>query len=201
VDLFRFAQQPRSSYEVLVDGTTADAGPLMVERLAGDNSTVLETAAPAGVATGLSRSLRWRNPLPAAVLNQHVRVRTAGCTGGCAADDAYRICVYETTYRIARFNNSGGQVTVLLIQNPTSAAVAGSAYFWSAGGALIHEQPFTLGAHSLLSLNGASVPALGGRSGSITVAHDAPFGSLAGKAVSIEPSAGFSFDSAMERVP
>jgi hypothetical protein len=40
----------------------------------------------------------------------------------------------------------------------------------------------------------ASVPGLAAQSGAITIAHDAPFGMLAGKMVALEPSTGFSFD-------
>ena len=47
----------------------------------------------------------------------------------------------------------------------------------------------------------ATVPGLAGASGSITIANDAPYGALAGKAVSLEPSAGFSFDTRMDPRP
>jgi hypothetical protein len=39
------------------------------------------------------------------------------------------------------------------------------------------------------------VPAL---SGSVTVIHDGSYGTLAGKAVSLEPATGFAFDSLLE---
>jgi hypothetical protein len=45
------------------------------------------------------------------------------------------------------------------------------------------------------------VPSLVGQSGSITVAHDAPYGVLTGKAVALEPSSGFSFDTPMQTRP
>ena len=44
----------------------------------------------------------------------------------------------------------------------------------------------------------ATVAALSGQSGSVTVAHDGPFGAIAGKAVALEPATGFAFDSPME---
>ena len=62
----------------------------------------------------------------------------------------------------------------------------------------MHEQPFTLAAHASLTLNTSSIPALYARSGSITMAHDAPYGGLTGKAVAIEAATGFSFDSVIE---
>ena len=49
----------------------------------------------------------------------------------------------------------------------------------------------------LFSLNTSSVLVLQGQSGSVTVAHDGPYGTLSGKAVAVEPATGFTFDTAM----
>ena len=105
---------------------------------------------------------------------------------------------FDTTCAIPRFNNSGTQNTVLLLQNPTSRPVTIVASFWSEAGALLatHAPP-SIPAHGLLVLDTATLPQLAGASGSITIANDAPYGTLAGKAVSLEPSTGFSFDSVM----
>jgi hypothetical protein len=196
VNVFRFAQQPQSSYEVLVDATSGDIGPgLLVERLDSDNTTVLQTGGPVG--TGQTIGLRWQNALPTAVLNQHIRVRSNGCTVGCGTDDVYRIRVYDTTYSVPRFNNSGTQITVLIIQNPGSAAVNGNIRFWSAAGALLSTRSFSLAARATMALNGSTIAELAGKSGSITVSHDGGFGALTGKAVALEPSTGFSFDTPM----
>jgi hypothetical protein len=200
VDFYRLAQSPRSSWEIVVDGTSGDVGPgVLVERLASDNSTVLQTATANG--TGSSVSLRWENPVATAVSSQHIRVRSAGCTVQCGADDVYRIRSYETTYTIPRFNNSSTQVTIVIVQNPTGQAVSGRLYFWDAAGALLHTQPFNIPAHGLFQLNAASVPVLQGRTGSITVANDARYGALAGKAVALESGTGMSFDSPMAAKP
>ncbi|HET9315327.1 MAG TPA: hypothetical protein VFQ51_07030 [Vicinamibacteria bacterium] len=44
-------------------------------------------------------------------------------------------------------------------------------------------------------------PELDGVNGSITIASDAPCGTLVGKAVALEPTTGFSFDSPMTLRP
>jgi hypothetical protein len=194
VDLYRLAQAPRSSYEVVVDGASGDLGPgLLLERLASDNVTVAQSGASTG--TGSSVSLRWENTVAAPVASQHIRVRSGGCTLACGADDAYRIRVYETTSAIPRFNNSATQATVVLLQNPTSQTVSGRVYFWDAAGAVLDTRPFDIAPRGLFVLSAATVPALQGRSGSITVTSNARYGALAGKAVSLESSTGFSFDS------
>ena len=199
-DLYRLAQAPRSSYEVVVDGASGDVAPgLLLERLASDNVTVLQSGTPSG--TGSSVSLRWENTVGAPVAGQHIRVRSGGCTLACGADDVYRIRAYDTTYTIPRFNNSATQVTVVLLQNPTGQAVSGRLHFWDAAGALLHTHPFDVTPRGLFQLNVATVPVLQGKSGSITVSSHARYGALMGKAVSLESVTGFSFDSPMRVRP
>jgi hypothetical protein len=196
-DAFRLSQPAWSSHEVVLDGVSGDASPAVLERLAADNVTVLQT----GTGIGAARSLRWENNSGAAVTNQHVQVRSGGCTTACGPDDVYRIRAWDTTGRIARFNNGSSQVTVLLLQNPGAQPLGGRAHFWSAAGSLLATHPFTLGGHGTLVLNTAGLPALAGQAGSVTVTHDGGYGGLVGKAVSLEPASGFSFDSPMSPRP
>jgi len=193
-DLYRIGQKPYSSYEVVVDGTSGAIVPLTLERLAGDNASVLQSASP--VAVGDTMSLRWENPTSLTVINQHIRV-DGTCAGGCGADDVYRVRAFETTYSIPRFNNSGTQVTVLLLQNPTTYSISGHAWFWNASGTLLGVHPFTLAPNQTLVLNTATVVGTAGQGGTITVSHDGRYGDLTGKTVALEPSTGFSFDSPM----
>ena len=194
VDLFRIRQQPYASYEVVVDEAGGDVGTgsgPSLERVGPDGTTVLQAATAVG--SGPARSLRFVNATSSAVDDQRVRVRSASCASDCGADDTYRLRAWETTASVPRFNNSGTQVTVLLLQNAGSAPVAGTVYAWAASGALAGQQPFTLDPHALLVLNTAALgPGVGG---SLTIAHDGPYGSLAGKTVALEPATGFSFDS------
>jgi parallel beta-helix repeat protein len=199
-DTYRIAQQARASYEVVVDAASGDVSPAVLERLAANLSTVLQTGDAVGTATG--RSLRWMNTTTMPVVNQAVRVRSTGCGTDCGADDTYRVRAWETTYAVPRFNQSGTQGTVLVVQNRTTRTVSARAYFWSPAGILLAESTFTLGARATQVLNVATVAGLSGQSGSLTIAHDGGYGALAGKAVALEPSTGFSFDSPMtERAP
>jgi hypothetical protein len=126
-----------------------------------------------------------------------VRVTSGQCTTSCGPDDVYRIRVYETTYAIPRFNNSGSQITVLILQNPTDYTVTGNIYFWSPAGALLATEPFSLTAKNAHVLLTSTVSGVNGVSGTMTVAHNARYGDLAGKAVALEPATGFSFDTPM----
>jgi uncharacterized repeat protein (TIGR01451 family) len=198
VDLFRIRQHPYASYEVVIDETSGDIGvsqgPLL-QRVAADGVTVLQTALPVG--SGPSRSLRFLNTTGVVVDAEQVRVSSGSCTSACGADDVYRLRAYETTYAIPRFNNSATQITVVLLQNPTGQPVSARLAFWSATGSLLLEHPVTLAAHASTSINTSGLGPLAGQGGSVTVMNDAPYGSLAGKAVALEPATGFAFDSIM----
>jgi uncharacterized repeat protein (TIGR01451 family) len=197
-DLFVLARPAWSSFEVQVDAASGDLGVgngPNLRRLAPDLTTVLQTSAAVG--TGPARRLTVRNE-QAAPEADYIEVASAGCSTDCGADDAYRIRVRETTMAASRFNNSGGQVTVVLIQNPTDDTVAGTLRFWSPAGALLAASPFSLGPRQGLVLNSGGIAALAGRSGSVTATHDGPYATLVGKAVAIEPGSGFAFDTPFE---
>jgi uncharacterized repeat protein (TIGR01451 family) len=200
---FAIGQQPYSSYEVVVDQVSGDVGelasPLRLERLS-SGLDVLTSAAATGV--GFSRSLRWLNTAASAVDGEAVRVRSASCTTDCGADDAFRIRAYDTTYDLARFNNTSGQGTVVVLQNNGGAPASGRLYFWSGSGALLASVPFSaLPPSGVLTVNTASTAGTAGLAGSITLANDAPYGTLAGKAVAVDPATGASFDTLLRPRP
>ena len=191
-DDFRIAQAPRASYEVMVDAASGDMAPVL-QRLAADQSTTLQTGDAVG--TGTSRTLRWHTTSGVAIQNQPIRVSSSQCSTDCGPGDSYRIRAWETTYSIPRFNNGGSQVTVLLLQNRTDRAVSGRAWFWSGTGALLASQPLDLAPRATQLMNSSTLPGLAGQAGSVTIAHDGGYAALAGKAVSLEPATGYSFDS------
>ena len=142
--LYRLGQRPRSSYEVVVDALSGDVSMpfgLHLERYAADQTTPLQYSTP--LAGGVNRSLRWRNAEFVAVNHQFLRVWSSQCTTDCGPDDVYRIRVFDTTYNVPRFNNSG-QITVLLVQNTATYPVAGRVDFWDGGGAHVGSSPFVL---------------------------------------------------------
>lgn len=188
-DWFRIRQQPYSSYEVVVDGTSGDIGnTLSLDRLSAASTVV--NSAPA---EGSARSLRFANATSSTVDTQYIRAMKPSCTTACTATDVYRIRAYNTTYSIPRFNNVSPQGTVVVIQNPTDKIVQATLYFWDAFGTLLGQQPATIQPNASLIVT----PASGGQSGAITVANDAPYGRLSGKAVSVDSTNKFSFDTMM----
>jgi hypothetical protein len=195
VDLFGFRQQPWSSYEVVVDGTTGDvgsggSGPALDLVAAADGTTVIQPSTAAG--SGPSRALRFENASAATVVDRVVRVRSQGCTTDCTSDDRYRIRAWETTLSLARFNNSASQVTVLVLQNPTGATVTGHAWLRDPAGPVVASLAFTIPARGSFVLDTSTLAA--GTGGTLSISHDAPYGSLLGKAVALEVATGFTFD-------
>ena len=127
-------------------------------------------------------------------MNGFLRVGDAACTTACGADDTYRLRVRETTISVARFNNTGAQITVLLTQNTTDETINSTFFYWSVTGTLLQTGALTSPPKSLNVFNTSSFGPLAGVGGSITIAHDGPYGGLNVKSVALEPSTGFSFD-------
>jgi len=197
VDIYKISQKPDSSYEVVVDATSGDIDPVLLQRFS-NASTVVQSAVPVST-IARSQSLRWANLTTSPVDDETVRVQSGGCTTNCGTDDVYRIRAYETTYSVPRFNNSATQVTVLLLQNPTDYAITGTVFFWDATGVSVGSSAFALTPKSVFVLNTASI--VPGASGALTIAHDGRYGDLSGKTVALEPATGFSFDTpALPRV-
>jgi hypothetical protein len=192
-DWFRIRQAPYSSYEIVVDAAVGDMTPVELALVGADGTTVLETSVAAGV--GTVRSLRFANATDTAIEDQLVVVR--GCAK-CKARDTYRLRAYETTYAIPRYNNTGSQVTVLILQNPTDHSVAGAVHFWNATGTLLHTEPFAIDAKASFIGQTQTFPDVASTSGSVTITHDGRYGDLHGKTSGLEPATGFLFESPLE---
>ena len=193
-DWYRVGQKPQSSYEVIVDSTSGDIGfPLLVQRMAPGGTTVLQDSVSISPGLDYSRSLRWENTTPNTVNGEYIRVISGSCTTNCGPDDVYDIRFRETTIAVPRFNNQGGQVTVLIIQNAGSTSATGTMWFRNtAGMGVAASSVGTIAAGGALVLNTAGLAP--GLSGTITISHNARYGDLAVKSVALEPATGFSFD-------
>jgi opacity protein-like surface antigen len=190
VDWYVVPQDPYTSWEVTIDGLTAPSGSVDLDRV-DSGGGVIQAGVHPTLAGGQARSLWWANASASPMVDL-VRVQGADCSTACKARSRYRMRAYETTISVPRFNNSGTQVTVLLIQNTLAIARSGTVYFWNATGTQSGSQAFSLAPHALQVMNtGTIVPSV---SGSITIVHDAGYGGLSAKAVVLEPATGFSFD-------
>jgi hypothetical protein len=190
-DWFITDSRAYSSYEVLVDGITGDLySGINADRVTSAGGVLTADAAiPGGL---VSRSLRWQNTT-AATINDFVRVSGSVCGITCTTADQYTIRFRETTGTFPRFNNSGTQVTVLLISNPTTYTITGTIHYWNNAAVLLATQSINLAAKDIDTYTAPA--AAQGQSGFITITNTGRYGDLVGKAVALEPATGFSFDS------
>jgi hypothetical protein len=186
---------PFSSYQFVVDGMTGNLNlpPASVQLLTA-NGLVLGEAD--GVKEERILSLDFRRFSGADT--HFIRVRLAACGTGCTTTDTYRARFYDTTYTVPRFNNSGTQATVLLIQNATERTCVVNVIFLDPDGVLLPKggQTTNLAPYALFV-----VPGPPGQSGSARIVHECGYGGLSGKAVSVEPATGFTFDTPMVHRP
>jgi hypothetical protein len=176
----------------VVEATSGDIGYGCQVARVDSAGAVLQACQSITPGRDYSRSLRWANLTSSVVLDQYVRVSSNVCTTNCGADDVYHIRFYETTLAIPRFNNSGSQVTTVLLQNTGDAGVSGRIFYFNGTGTLLTSQAFAIAARGMTAI--ATAPVVPGQSGAMFVAHDGRYGWLVGKAVAMEPSTGFTFD-------
>ena len=195
-DWYFISLKPYSSYEVIVDGTTPyinRATPVSLTLVQSDGT--VDTTDYAASSRGFTRSLRLGNNTATVNDDRWVRMFSGDCGASCLPVDTYQIFAQETTLLAPRYNNSGTQITILVVQNPTGSSVSGMAHFFNAAGALVTSSSLSIPANGAVVLNTSTVaPA---SSGSIVITNNAPYGALAGKAVALEPSTGFTFDTTL----
>jgi hypothetical protein len=202
-DFYSFEARGFASYETIIEGLTGDiGGGLSFNYLAADGTTVLALGSGLGSASCVSctQTLRFDNN-QAAALPMFIRVGSPDCGTTCDSSDQYTIRFLETTYAAPRYNNTGGQVTVLILHNVSELPVSGNIHFFNATGTLVANQPFSLPINNHLVLNTTTVAGAAGTSGVMTISHNGRYGSLAGKAVALDPATGFSFDTPLVPKP
>ena len=202
-DWYSISAEGRTSYEAVIDGLTGDTGgSLSFQWLAADATTVLASGVFLGSAscTTCTQSARFNNN-SSVVAPVFIRVQNPSCGTSCDSSDQYTFRLFETTYSIPRFNNSGTQITVLLIQNTAAYTVNANIHFWSPAGTFLGTSATAIPARGLTVLNTSSLGFAVGTGGSMTVSNDGRYGDLSGKAVALEPSTGFSFDTPMVPKP
>jgi hypothetical protein len=124
-------------------------------------------------------------------------LRVRGPAVGAQGAEPYLLELFDTTYALPRWNNSGSQVTVVVVQNVKPTPVTGSLVFFNANGVQLHAEPLSIEPNAVRVFNTATVPGLVGQSGSARVVHFGGRSALAGKGVALEPATGFTFDTAL----
>jgi len=198
------ATSPQHSYEVRAFGTNicwlsgncsrldrVDSTGAVVQPSGGPDLP-LPSGTPGNVA------LRW-----IATASQTELIRVRGPINGevTTAQSVYDIEMLDTTVFLPRWNQSASQTTVLIIQNTSSTSVQGQVDFYDATGAPAGNALLNVPLKGVQLINCASVFGLPGKSGSATLSHFGGYGDLTGKAVTLEPATGFTFDTAFTLLP
>lgn len=206
VDWYAFRLPESRSFEIRLDGITGDTagvGPSL-DVIAADGTTVLQSATTV-TPSGSARVLRIQSDTTGGTgyATRFVRVANPQCGLACTGDDEYRIHAFDTTLALPRYNNTNGQVTVLVLQNPSSATIGFVAGAFANDGSLLGTIAGQLFPHGSTAINLGAVNggALNGTSGSLVIRHDGPYLGLAGKGVAVEPATGFTFDTAITAAP
>ena len=205
VDWYAFRLPESRSFEIRVDGLTGDVsgtGP-SVDLIAADGTTVMQSASGM-TPENAARVLRvLSDTTSTGYATRFIRVANAQCGLNCTGDDEYRIHAFDTTLALPRYNNTNGQVTVLILQNPTDRTITFQAGAFMNSGSLIGTLPGQIAAHGTSVINLATVNNAGllNQSGSLVIRHDGPYLGLTGKGVAIEPATGFTFDTAITAAP
>jgi hypothetical protein len=204
-DWTTFVAKNRHSYEARVSGIAWDSGcgsppcPLF-DRVTSAGAVLTAGAALDGDidrgATSVGRTVRWIANLDATEF-----LRAMGDQLLTLGPEPYDVVLYDTTLFLPRWNNSGSQSTVLILQNTTGVAVQGYVYFHDDAGTLLRSLQFLVPEHAVDVIATAGLPELAGHSGSALIAHLGGYEALAGKGVALEPATGFTFDTPITSVP
>jgi hypothetical protein len=108
----------------------------------------------------------------------------------------YTIVFRDTTLFCPRYNNTNGQISVLLVQAAPEGANSCSftARFFDEAGMAVGSQVGTLGEAELRVIPAPAVPGVANTKGSARVTHTCGLNRIKAKLVALEPATGFSFD-------
>jgi hypothetical protein len=191
-DWYKIFPRANRSYEVQVlNATVSMAAGFGVSRTS-TGGVVQETSVGLDPA-GNTRALRWIT----GVSDIEERVQVIG-TPSSTVNAQYDIQLRETTLFCPRYNNSGTQISVLIVQRASTETGAGAcqanAYFYDESAALVAMYPQALTLNDMSAISAPTIPGLPGTKGALHIAHTCGVGGLKGKLVALEPATGFSFD-------
>jgi hypothetical protein len=126
------------------------------------------------------------------------RVRVKG-NANSPATSRYSIRLTEATMYCPRYNNSGTQVSVLIVQNVSNASCDIAVDFFNETGGYVATFSGTALGNGMVVLPAGSIPAVVGTKGSVQLHPFCSPSALKAKMVALEPSTGFSFDTLCER--
>ena len=195
-DWFVVATTSFRTYQIFLSQVTGDTPIDNADFLTlwdATGTTLLLTASAGPGATG--KVLRWfsEGSIPGTNSGTSYRVRVKGNVG-TTASAKYAILFSESTLYCPRYNNSGSQISVIIIQNTTNSTCNLSVGFFNAAGVFLNFKDESAPPAGMVVLPAGSVTNVNGTSGSVQIRPSCSPSALKAKVVALEPSTGFSFD-------
>jgi hypothetical protein len=117
------------------------------------------------------------------------------------ASHVYRVRFWDTTYSVPRWSAVGGQSTVFHITNVGQLPAYVGVQLYGPTGADVFGVVRQLGRNQSWVLDTSQYPQLHGASGAALIAHQAGYGGLSGKVVTLDPAAGVMFETPLLPIP
>ena len=193
-DWSRVSLEQNRSYDVSIGNSNLDwfgTGPPTLQRFNNNGSAFLQTGTALDTAD-FRKTLRW---IHTATANTNM-IKVTGSASMTAAS-FYDIVFRETTLFCPRFNNTNGQISVLIVQraaNDRAETCTGTAFFLNEDQAVIGTQALTIGGTDINVYSLPGIVGLANQKGGAQLAHTCGVGGLKAKLVALEPATGFSFD-------
>ena len=197
IDWFDFSQRTARSYELRVSSPSTYATVVALHRRDAGRSIVQTGAGIWGPYSGRSTLtyLRWESGSITSDLQQRTFFTVSGSTSA-SANDQYDIELFDTTLFCPRYNNTGGQSSVLMLQAAPEGdnSCSFTAWFFDQAGATVGTQTGSLNESNMAVISTPAVAGVGNTRGSVRVTHTCGYRNIVGKLVSLEPATGFAFD-------
>jgi len=162
------------------------------QRIGSDATTIRQSGSQLVSGIGYNFALRWTQ-----LTDELEFIRVTGLTSNTSTA-RYSISFRETTLYCPRFNNSGTQTSVLILQgsNPdVSSTCSYRAVFVDEFSTIITSYAGLVDSSNDVDvLPLSAISALVGKKGGALVAHNCGYGGVKAKLVALEPATGFSFD-------
>lgn len=168
----------------------SDAGAVLSE----DQALVNEGLSP----ESYERTIRW---MAGQSTTRHYLRVTGHLNTVEGASHVYRVRFWDTSYSVPRWSAVGGQSTVFHITNVGQPPAYVGVYFYTSMGTDLFSVVRLLGRDQSWVLDTNQYPQLAGASGSARIAHQAGYGGLSGKSVTLDPAAGVAFETPFVPIP
>jgi hypothetical protein len=200
IDWIRVLMRPLRSYEVRLSNQRSIGDDVIsLDRFDFGRTALLQSGSGwlgPSFSTGGRWYLRWETDGNASSFAAINSIRIVGSSSS-GANSPYTFSYVDTTLFCPRFNNTNGQVSVLIVQGILEGtnSCALTAHFRNEVGAVLGSQTGIIDADGkVVVISTPSITGVANQKGGAQITHTCGYGNLKAKLVALEPATGFSFD-------